>query len=101
MYRAVAWAALDRGIDPADHDAVSSLARSLDIDLDNGVRVDDVDVTRAIRTARVDETVSVVAANPEVRTELVATSAQPGSRNTAGVSWKDVTSGPWCSRTRT
>jgi CMP/dCMP kinase len=71
MYRAVAWAALDRGIDPADPDAVAVLARSLEIDLDNGVRVDGQDVTKAIRTRRVDESVSVVAANPEVRTELV------------------------------
>jgi CMP/dCMP kinase len=72
MYRAVAWAALERGIDPADHDAVAALARSLEIDLDKGVSVDGRDVTNAMRTRRVDDSVSVVAANPEVRTELVA-----------------------------
>jgi CMP/dCMP kinase len=90
MYRAVAWAALEEGIDPADREAVASLARKIDIDLgsdldndggdsegrDRGeggrVKVDGRDVTRAIRTARVDRTVSAVAANPDVRTELVA-----------------------------
>lgn len=72
MYRAVAWAALDRGIDPADKDAVASLARNLDVDLSEIVLVDGKDVTRAIRTAKVDGSVSVVAANPEVRSELVS-----------------------------
>lgn len=71
MYRAVAWAALDRGLDMGDMQAVAALARHLDIDMDDGVIVDGHDATRAIRTASVDAAVSAVAANPEVRTELV------------------------------
>lgn len=71
MYRAVAWAALERGVDPADDEAVAALARSLDIDQADGVHVDGRDVTRAIRSEPVDAAVSVVAANPAVRTELV------------------------------
>ena len=71
MYRAVAWAALDRGIDVADEDAVASMARSLEIDQDDGVRVDGRDVTTAIRSEPVDAAVSIVAANPAVRTEMV------------------------------
>lgn len=71
MYRAVAWAALDRGLDPADDQAVASMARSLDIDQSDGVRVDGQDVTAAIRTEPVDAAVSIVAANPAVRSELV------------------------------
>jgi cytidylate kinase len=71
MYRAVAWAALERGVDPGDQQAVAALARAVEIDLVDGVRVDGVDATRAIRTASVDAAVSAVAANPEVRTELV------------------------------
>jgi CMP/dCMP kinase len=71
MYRAVAWAALDRGIDPADDQTVASLARSIEIDQSDGVRVDGRDVTAAIRTEPVDSAVSVVAANPAVRAELV------------------------------
>ncbi|HTX62262.1 MAG TPA: (d)CMP kinase, partial [Acidimicrobiales bacterium] len=57
MYRAVAWAALDRGIDPADHDAVAGLARSLEIDQSHGVRVDGSDVTDSIRSGPVDAAV--------------------------------------------
>jgi CMP/dCMP kinase len=71
MYRAVAWAALEQGIDPGDAYAVAELAKRIEIDLTDGVRVDGEEVTRAIRTARIDQTVSIVAANPGVRTELV------------------------------
>ena len=71
MYRAVAWAALERGVDPADDEAVAEIARSIDIDQRRGVRVDGHDATRAIRTEPVDAAVSIVAANPAVRTELV------------------------------
>ncbi len=71
MYRAVTWAALERGIDPADRDAVASLARSLEVVVSARVTVDGHDVTDAIRTPPVNEAVSVVAANPEVRAVLV------------------------------
>jgi cytidylate kinase len=71
MYRAVTWAALRRGIDLADADAVARLARDLDIEVDGRVLVDGDDATAGIRTPEVDAAVSVVAANPEVRTELV------------------------------
>jgi cytidylate kinase len=71
MYRAVTWAALRRGIDLADADAVARLARDLDIEVDGRVVVDGDDATAGIRTPEVDAAVSVVAANPEVRAELV------------------------------
>lgn len=71
MYRAVAWAALERGIDPADKERIANLARSLKVEVSDRVSIDGTDATRAIRTAPVDRAVSVVAANPEVRTELV------------------------------
>lgn len=71
MYRAVAWAALERGIEPADTPRVAALARDLDIDVGENVTVDGADATFGIRTPAVDAAVSVVAANPDVRTELV------------------------------
>ena len=71
MYRAVTWAALRRGVDLADADAVARLARQLDIDVGARVVVDGEDATVGIRTPEVDAAVSVVAANPEVRAELV------------------------------
>ena len=72
MYRAVAFAALRRGLDPEDLEAVARMARQLEIVVDaDGVRVDDVDATIEIRGPEVTRAVSAVAANPGVRTELV------------------------------
>jgi cytidylate kinase len=71
MYRSVAFAALDRGVDVSDAEAIGKLAESLDIVVTDVVLVDGVDATEAIRTAEVTRTVSAVAANPAVRQELV------------------------------
>jgi cytidylate kinase len=72
MYRAVAWAALNRHVDLTDADAVAGLARDLVLDVGGRVLVDGEDATAAIRSAEVDAAVSIVAANPAVRAELVA-----------------------------
>jgi CMP/dCMP kinase len=72
MYRAVTWAVLDAGIDPADAPAVTALARGLDFEVGPPVRVGGRDVNDAIRTAEVSGAVSMVAAVPEVRVLLVA-----------------------------
>ncbi len=72
MYRGVTFAALRRGIDPADPDDVARLVVGLDLDVgDDGVRVDGVDATIEIRGPEVTRAVSIVAANPAVRAELV------------------------------
>jgi cytidylate kinase len=71
MYRSVAWAALRRGVDPGDAEAVAALARCLRIEVGERVLVDGEDATAAIRTPAVDASVSVVAAIPAVRAEMV------------------------------
>jgi cytidylate kinase len=71
MYRALTWAVLDAGIDPADSAAVTALARRLDLDVGPPVRVAGRDVNDAIRTAEVTAAVSVVAAVPAARVVLV------------------------------
>ncbi len=71
MYRAVAWAALRRGVRLDDVDAVGALAASLDLQVGATVEVDGVDATAGLRTPAVDAAVSTVAANPAVRAELV------------------------------
>jgi cytidylate kinase len=71
MYRAVAFAAIRRGIDPEDAPTVAELARQLDLSVDDKVMVDGADATIEIRTPDVSRAVSTVAANPEVRAELV------------------------------
>lgn len=71
MYRAVAWAALQRGLSPDDEPAVADLARALELVVGPQVMVDGRDATEAIRSPEVDLAVSAVAANPAVRAELV------------------------------
>jgi cytidylate kinase len=71
MYRAVTFAALRRGVDPADAGPTAELARSIEMDVSvDGVQVDGVDATIEIRGPEVTRAVSIVAANPAVRDEL-------------------------------
>lgn len=73
MYRAVTWAVLEQGIDPADTSAVARLAASIELRLESDrVFVNGREVTREIREAAVTANISSVADNPQVRQELVA-----------------------------
>jgi cytidylate kinase len=73
MYRCVALAALERGIDPDDGKVMGELARSLSIDLDGErVKLDGRDVSDAIREPRVTEAASRVSVHPAVREAMVA-----------------------------
>jgi cytidylate kinase len=76
MYRAVAWGAIARGVDPADHQAVASLARTMSINVGDRVTADGTDITEAIRAPDVNRAVSVVAANRDVRATMVARQRQ-------------------------
>lgn len=72
MYRALTWAALERGLAPADGRGVARLARSLSFDYGpRGILVDGRSPGRSIRSAPVTANVSQVSAHPEVRRELV------------------------------
>jgi len=81
MYRAVAWAILDRGINSADSEAVGRVAEELPIGVSapsdeepDGrqatILIGELDVTWSIRSPEVDSIVSVVAANSQVRQAL-------------------------------
>jgi cytidylate kinase len=86
MYRAVAFAALSRGVDPDDVERVADIARSAEIEVDErGVRIDGVDATVEIRGPEVTRAVSLVAANPTVRTELCARQRAWARRRGGGV----------------
>jgi cytidylate kinase len=86
MYRAVTFAALRRGIDPADSGPVADLARVVDLDVTTDhVRVDGVDATIEIRGPEVSRAVSLVAANSEVRAELVRRQREWAHERAGGV----------------
>ena len=81
MYRAVAWALLDRGISSDDREAVGRIANELPIGViapgDEGsdgrqatIQIGELDVTWSIRSPEVDSIVSSVAANRQVRQAL-------------------------------
>jgi cytidylate kinase len=77
MYRAVTWAVLRDGVDPADPQAVEKVAGSIELHIGTDPRaphvtVDGTDVNRAIRAQDVTAHVSAVSAVPAIRTLLVA-----------------------------
>ncbi len=72
MYRCVALAALERGIDLDDPEQVGALAESLQIKLDDErVVLDGREVSAAIREPRVTEASSRVSVHPSVREAMV------------------------------
>ncbi len=86
MSRAVADAALRRGIPVSDDAAVAELSRTLALSVDDdGVFVDGVDATREIRSREVTEAVSAVAANTPVREELRSRQRQWADERGGGV----------------
>jgi cytidylate kinase len=76
MYRAVALAVIEAGVDPDDKDAVTALANRIEIDLEGdpdslSVLLDGRDITDQIRTESVTEMSSVVSTIPGVRRAMV------------------------------
>ena len=73
MYRAVTWAALERGIDVHDADRMGELARGLKLEFDGDgrIHVDGRPGEPHVRSAAVTHNVSYVAAHAPVRAALV------------------------------
>jgi len=73
MYRAVAFIAQERGVDPGDAIAVQGVATVVDVSLEDGaVMVEGKDVTRSLRTEAVSRAAAEVARHQGVRAALVA-----------------------------
>jgi cytidylate kinase len=72
MYRAVALAALDRGLDPDDGERLGELAWGLDIDFEGDtIRLDGKPVEGRIRSPEVTVAASRVSVHPQVRQAMV------------------------------
>lgn len=76
MYRGVAAASLEAGLDVTDHDKVADLAEQLNIrfnwsDDPPSLKIDGIDVTHRLRDRDVTRAVSDIAANARVRDVLV------------------------------
>ncbi len=99
MYRAVALAAYQSGVNPADEPAVSALAEQIAIDVlpssdEDGrtstVLLDGDDVSWAIREPVVDGSVSIVSAYARVRAAMVAQQRKIGLRGKVVMVGRDV-----------
>jgi cytidylate kinase len=85
MYRAIAHAALERGVDCTDSEALAGVARSVDLEVICGpthtrVKVDGRDVTEAIRTMVVSVASSAVARQEGIRKLLVEQQRRIGAK---------------------
>ena len=86
MYRGVAFAALRRGMDPADAEPVAHLMEHLELEVgDRSLTVDGVDASIEIRGPEITRAVSTVAANPAVRAELRSRQREWAKRHGGGV----------------
>lgn len=82
MYRSVALAALEHGLDLTDHAAVANLAERLSVTFPEGqVHLNGVDVTQAIRRPEVTAATRHSADNPRVRAILVGWQRAFATRN--------------------
>jgi CMP/dCMP kinase len=99
MYRAVTWAALDKGIEIKDETAVTQLAETAQIDVRpssrNDGRTSDViingrDVTWETRTPEVEANVSPVSAYRGVRNALTTQQRRIGQRGSVVMVGRDI-----------
>lgn len=98
MYRAIAWQAIQNGVDFDDSRGLDQVANNYRIEFaydqdepsPSGVLMGGVDVTRAIRTAEIDRVVSLVSKEPLVRAALVAQQQRIGNGGNYVVEGRDI-----------
>lgn len=91
MYRAVALAALERGVAPNDGEGLGRLAHEVDLDVDGeSVRLNGRDVSARIREADVTAAVSRVSAHSSVRDALVGKQRVLGTSADVVVEGRDI-----------
>lgn len=92
MYRAITFAALEKGIGPTDTQALTELLRSTDIQFDssNQIVIDGINREKEIRSKRVTEAVSPYSANPEVRKILTEQQRKIASKTSSILDGRDI-----------
>ena len=95
LYRALAWAVLHHGIEPANGDAVAALLPKLALHMqvtndDVTVAVNGQDVTKHLRTPAVSAAASVVSAVPAVRAWLLPVQRQIGQKGSVVAEGRDI-----------
>jgi cytidylate kinase len=91
MYRALAWKAMQDGIDLSDEAAVAALGERARFDVEDGrIAIDGHDVARAIRTPEMDRASTIVARHPAVRRVLVARQQSYGKGGGVVMEGRDI-----------
>ena len=95
MYRAVAVAALDRGVDYRDEDALAKMIADVDMTFtlrcaDLRVEIEGNETTSRLRQADVEEAVSPVAKSPAVRHAMVARQRSIAAEGPTVVAGRDI-----------
>jgi cytidylate kinase len=95
LYRAVAWAVLQNGHDPADSDAVATLLPTLSLQMQFKndavcVAVNGKNVTGELRTPAVSAAASIVSAVPAVRAWLLPVQRQIGEKGSVVAEGRDI-----------
>ena len=98
MFRAIAWKALECGIDLSDAQAVGKIAREYQIDfqcmegevLPSVVTIGGTDVSREIRTSRIDRSVSAVSDHVPVRSAMLEQQRRIGNAGNYVVEGRDI-----------
>jgi len=90
MYRAVAWKALQDGLDLNDGEAVSAVARTSVLEVDGRAMIDGHDVTDAIRTPVIDRAAAIVAQHQDVRAALVERQRRYGAEGGVVMEGRDI-----------
>jgi cytidylate kinase len=95
VYRAITLAAVMRGIDPADEDALVAVVPELELVADDvgnlrRVRLAGKDVTDRLHVGEVDRNVSAVSAQPAVRTALLERQRQAAAAGDVILAGRDI-----------
>ncbi|MGH9190823.1 MAG: (d)CMP kinase [Acidimicrobiales bacterium] len=89
MYRAVAFAAIQTGLDPTRPGTTGAdlarLAAAIDLEVGTRVFLHEIDVTEELRSPEVNRAASAVATHPSVRSELVRRQRQWAQLHGGGV----------------
>jgi cytidylate kinase len=95
MYRAVAWKAQQKGIDPEDTEPIAEVARTISIEFLPGterqkIMVDGEDLTAVLQTENIGRLAAIVAANKAVREVMVAQQQDMGRNGNVVMDGRDI-----------
>ncbi|MCF7907974.1 MAG: (d)CMP kinase [Candidatus Omnitrophica bacterium] len=92
IYRVLTYLALERKIGAWDEEALTELAKILNLDLKGSeVYLDGVDLSEKIRTPQIDKSISAVVSHPEVRKVIVELQRKIVEKGDFVVEGRDIT----------